>query len=204
MEEGYCLLQVSNNYREYGFLMAPLHSIKHLEWCLLCTEPVSPNQPREGTSPPWWCKGKKGVFISSALGLKPHPTQRNQTRASNKAVWRFIYSQLFVSVTGYLAIPDWTGRMSSCNAFLMLSHIEIFPYLVKECSSRKQETWLRSPVLLCTSLSRPPCLTEYSSLSYNNCSFLTCIQDSQETGKVVWYSHLRIFQFVVIHTKVLA
>ena len=33
MEEGYCLLQVSNNYREYGFLMAPLHSIKHLEWC---------------------------------------------------------------------------------------------------------------------------------------------------------------------------
>ena len=126
---------------------------------MLCTEPVSPNQPREWTSPPWWCKGKKGVFISSALGLKPHPTQRNQTRAPNKAVWRFIYSQLFVSVTGYLAIPDWTGRMSSCNAFLMLSHIENFPYLVKECSSRKQETWLRSPVLLCTSLSRPPCLT---------------------------------------------
>ena len=80
-------------------------------------------------------------------------------RAPNKAVWRFIYSQLFVSVTGYLAIPDWTGRMSSCNAFLMLSHIEIFPYLVKECSSRKQETWLRSPVLLCTSLSQPACLT---------------------------------------------
>ena len=70
-----------------------------------------------------------------------------------------LYSQLFASVTGCLAIPDWTGRMSSCNAFLMLSHIEIFPYLVKECSSRKQETWLRSPVLLCTSLSRPPCLT---------------------------------------------
>ena len=74
------------------------------------------------------------------LGLKPHPTQRNQTRAPNKAVWRFIYSQLFVSVTGYLAIPDRTGRMSTGNAFLMLSHIEIFPYSVKECSSRKQET----------------------------------------------------------------
>ena len=98
-------------------------------------------------------------FVSSMLGLKPHPTQQNQTRAPNKAVWRFIYSQLFVLVTGYLAIPDWTGRMSSCNAFLMLWHIEIFPYLVKECSSRKQETWLRSPVLLCTSLSRPACLT---------------------------------------------
>ena len=30
--------------------------------------------------------------------------------------------------------------------------------------------------------------------------FLTCIQVSQQAGKVVWYSHLRIFQFVVIHT----
>ena len=102
---------------------------------------------------------QEGNFISSALGLKPHPTQRNQTRAPNEAVWWFIYSQLFVSVTGYLAIPDWTGRMSSCNAFLMLSRIEIFPCLVKECSSRKQETWLRSLALLCTSLSRPACLT---------------------------------------------
>ena len=35
-----------------------------------------------------------------------------------------------------------------------------------------------------------------------NCCFLTCIQVSQEAGKVVWYSHfLKNFpQFVVIHT----
>jgi len=34
----------------------------------------------------------------------------------------------------------------------------------------------------------------------SNCSFLTCIQISQEAGQVVWYSHLfSIFQFVVIH-----
>ena len=33
------------------------------------------------------------------------------------------------------------------------------------------------------------------------CCFLTCIQVSQEAGKVVRYSHsLRLFQFVVIHT----
>ena len=38
------------------------------------------------------------------------------------------------------------------------------------------------------------------STSGSNCCFLTCIQVSQETGKVVWYSHLRIVQFVVIHT----
>ena len=35
-----------------------------------------------------------------------------------------------------------------------------------------------------------------------NCCFLTCIQVSQEAGKVVWYSHLfkNFPQFVVIHT----
>ena len=35
-----------------------------------------------------------------------------------------------------------------------------------------------------------------------NCYFLTCRQVSQETGKVVWYSHLfkHFPQFVVIHT----
>ena len=35
-----------------------------------------------------------------------------------------------------------------------------------------------------------------------NCCFLTCIQVSQETGKVVYYSHLfqNFPQFIVIHT----
>ena len=38
-------------------------------------------------------------------------------------------------------------------------------------------------------------------MSGSNCCFLTCIQVSQETGKVVWYSHLfkNVPQFVVIH-----
>ena len=40
------------------------------------------------------------------------------------------------------------------------------------------------------------------SMSSSNCCFLTCIQVSQETGQVVWYSHLfkNFPQFVVIHT----
>ena len=40
------------------------------------------------------------------------------------------------------------------------------------------------------------------SMSSSNCYFLTCIQISQEAGKVVWYSHLfqNFPQFVVIHT----
>ena len=39
-------------------------------------------------------------------------------------------------------------------------------------------------------------------MSNSNCCFLTCIQISQETGKVVWHSHLfqNFPQFVVIYT----
>ena len=42
----------------------------------------------------------------------------------------------------------------------------------------------------------------HCSMSSSNCCFLTCIQASQEAGKVVWYSHLlkNFLQFVVIHT----
>ena len=40
-----------------------------------------------------------------------------------------------------------------------------------------------------------------SSVSCSNCSFLTCIQISQEAGKMVWYSNLfrNSPQFLVIH-----
>ena len=39
-------------------------------------------------------------------------------------------------------------------------------------------------------------------MSGSNCCFLTCIQVLQETGKVVWYSHLfkNFPQLIVIHT----
>ena len=39
------------------------------------------------------------------------------------------------------------------------------------------------------------------SMSSSNCCFLTCIPVSQETGQVVWYSHLlkNFPQFIVIH-----
>ena len=42
----------------------------------------------------------------------------------------------------------------------------------------------------------------HCSKSHSNCCFLTCIQISQEAGKVFWYSHLlkNFPQFVVIHT----
>ena len=38
-------------------------------------------------------------------------------------------------------------------------------------------------------------------MSSSNCCFLTCIKVSQETGEVVWYSHLlKNFAQFVIHT----
>ena len=39
-------------------------------------------------------------------------------------------------------------------------------------------------------------------MSGSNCCFLTCIQISQEAGKVVWYSHLlkNFPQVAAIHT----
>ena len=42
----------------------------------------------------------------------------------------------------------------------------------------------------------------HRSMSSSNCCFLTCIQISQEAGKVVWYSYLlkNFPQFVVMHT----
>ena len=45
----------------------------------------------------------------------------------------------------------------------------------------------------------------HCSMSGSNCWFLTCIQISQETGNMVWYSHLlkNFPQFAVIHTKAL-
>ena len=48
----------------------------------------------------------------------------------------------------------------------------------------------------------PSLLPVCCSMSGSNCCFLTCIQVSQEAGKVVWYSHLlKDFpQIVVIHT----
>ena len=43
--------------------------------------------------------------------------------------------------------------------------------------------------------------TSCCSMFSSNCGFLTCIQVSQETGQMIWYSHLfqNFPQFIVIH-----
>ena len=65
---------------------------------------------------------QEGKFISSTLGLKPHPAQRNQSRAPNKGVWRLIYRQSFVSVTGVAGVT-WLARQDERISCLFLVNI---------------------------------------------------------------------------------
>ena len=70
---------------------------------LLCSEPVSPNRPREQVHHSN-ARQEGSLFIPSALGPKSHPTQGNPTRAPNKGVWQLLYRQFFVSVTGVAGV----------------------------------------------------------------------------------------------------
>ena len=66
------------------------------------------------------------------------------------------------------------------------------------CKEVKQVGWQYAALMY----SFPNLEQVHCSMSSTNCCFLTHIQVSQETSKVVWYSHfLKSFpQFVVIHT----
>ena len=83
----------------------------------LCTEPVSPNRPREQVHHSN-AKARR-EFISSALGPKSHPAQWNPTRAQNKGVWQLIYRQFFVSVTGVAGVT-WLARQDERMSCLFL------------------------------------------------------------------------------------
>ena len=62
---------------------------------------------------------QEGSFISSALGPKSHPAQQNPTRAPSKGVWRLIYRQFFVSVTGVAGVT-WLARQDERMSCLFL------------------------------------------------------------------------------------
>ena len=59
------------------------------------------------------------LFFPSALGPKSHPTQGNPTKAQNKGVWRLIYRQFFVSVTGVAGVT-WLARQDEHISCLFL------------------------------------------------------------------------------------
>ena len=91
------------------------------------------------------------------------------------------YLRLLILLPGIM-IPAWS---SSSPAFCMI--YSAFK-LNKQCDN--MQSWhLPFPIW------------NQSVTSGSNCCFLTCIQVSQEAGKVVWYSHLfkNFPQFVVIH-----
>ena len=92
---------------------------------------------------------QKGNFISGAPGLKPHPMQRNQSRAPNKGVWWLIYRQFFVSVTRVAGVT-WLVRQDERMSCLFL--VGSLPNLVKECcfffpANRKHDSgpWCYAP-----------------------------------------------------------
>ena len=73
---------------------------------------------------------------------------------------------------------------------------------------RKSKSFIKTSISALLTMPKPLALqiTVYCSMASSNCCFLIYIQVSQETGKVVWYSHLlkNFPQFFVIHTKALA
>ena len=87
---------------------------------MLCSEPVSPNRLREQVHHS--IVNARREFISSALGPKSHPTQGNLTRAPNKGVWRLIYRQFFVSVTGVAGVT-WLARQDERISCLFLGNM---------------------------------------------------------------------------------
>ena len=95
----------------------PLQVLSALMMFMLCSKPVSPNRPREQVH--HRNAKTRREFISSTLGLKSHPTQGNLTRAPNKGVWRLIYRQFFVSVTGVAGIT-WLARQHERISCLFL------------------------------------------------------------------------------------
>ena len=62
------------------------------------------------------------LCIPSVLGPKSHPAQGNPTRAPNKGVWRLIYRQFFVSVTGVAGFI-WLARQDERISYLFLVNV---------------------------------------------------------------------------------
>ena len=122
----------------------------------------------------------------------------------------------------FLRLPSW-DRAPSLPLLSLFFVFYIFPYLLSKtmgCFSGCLMSSAGIQKLFCGIYSAFKCSFDgfvrekvvsppYSSailgpppISSSNCYFLTCIQVSQEAGKVVWYSHLlkNFPQLVVIHT----
>ena len=92
------------------------------EWneilCVLCSEPVSLNRPRERASPPRYCKGKKGVYLSRARAQVSFHTRESDKSPEQRSMAAYIQA-VFVSVTGVAGIT-WLARQDECISCLFL------------------------------------------------------------------------------------
>ena len=119
-----------------------------------------------------------------------------QFKSINSLVLSFLYTPTLTSIHDY-----WKNHRQSFVVkvmsllFNMLSRLVITVLPKSKCLLI---SWLWSPSAV---ILEPPKIKSLT-MSGSNCCFLTCIQIFQETGQVVWYSHLfkNFPQFVVIHT----
>ena len=124
------------------------------------------------------------------------------TLLHNKIHLRFIYiviiSIQLLSRVQLFATP-WTAQLVRLPAILILvcdSSSPAFLMMYSAYKLNKQGDNIQ-PWTYSFSYLEPVCC----SMSSSNCCFLTCVHISQETGQVVWYSHLfqNFPQFLVIH-----
>ena len=108
--------------------------------------------------------------------------------------WLQFFSSSSLSAIEWCYLHIWGYWYFSCNLDSSLGFIQ--PRILHNvlCIEFKQ-AWWQYTALLC---SFPSFEQVHCPISGSNCCFLTCLQVSQEAGKVVWYSHLSP-QFVVIH-----
>ena len=92
----------------------------HIIFCRPCYAP-SPYRrtDRESKSTTVLQTQEGSLFIPRVLGPESYPTQGNLTRALNKGVWRLIYKQFFVSVTGVAGVTR-LARQDECISCLFL------------------------------------------------------------------------------------
>ena len=171
----------------------------------------------------WWWTGRPGVLQTMESQRVRHKwgTELNWTchevmgqDATILVFWMLSFKPVF-SLSSFTLIKrlfsfslfSATREVSSAHLRLLVFLLAILipacdsssPAFRMMCSSYKLNKAGRQYIALTYSF--PNFELVYCSMSGSNCCFLTCTEVSQETGKVVWYSHLfrNIPQFIIIH-----
>ena len=88
------------------------------------------SEPTDSKSTTVMQRQEGSLFIPSALGPKSHPAQGNPTRAPNKGLWRLIYRQFFVSVTGVAGVTCLARQDERISCLFLLNMTEVLEPIV--------------------------------------------------------------------------